>query len=458
MSKPNTSQKNLFDAYGQWRHSDWPVVSGPLLCLSPEAGALYHSLRAAAACSSDAVYIVMCLMSLLHQLLPVAVLGCSSERQESTWDVTSSRIDPLTLGSLVALAALLALQCMRPAAYKAHRRTALAVLAVVTLAGDVAMMRELSIRVVGPVGCMEGPSGTSGPTCVIRPSATQLATPDSDAWDHPGPAICSAASGTVAAGSSSGGAAHTAPWGGLAEALLVRSGVSMVLVHSAALSIDFQWRVAMQAAEVALIVKLGAPHLARALSCPRFLPLLRRLHAALWHGAVSVLMALAALPLPAEPSLSLHPRGALGAALRGGIEDPAVSGGRPADAHLALAMVVTTQIMLGLALPLWVIFLRERTSRSTFVRRLQGRAAHDSALAAAASAPPGAGGAPGACCCGDPSCDAGLARPSYTVQGLPDALLQCLFVSAHATCFLMATCAVWCSVNWAIHAAGVPLA
>ncbi|KAI8464068.1 MAG: hypothetical protein J3K34DRAFT_493149 [Monoraphidium minutum] len=422
-------------------------VVGPGLALRPDkAEAAYQRAGLRSACFSDTVY---CLLSVMVGLTPAAGGGGGGGGGAAAAPA-ALRGGPLAAGALAALAALLAVQLAAPALYMAHRRCALVLLAAATLAGDVAWLRASAAAAAaeaaaaGAGGFGGGGGGGGGGFGGGGGGFGGGGSGGSGGGGLGGAGACvgGGGGGGGGGGSCAAPAAPAAPWGALADALLVRSGVTAACVHACVLALDFPWRAALQVAEVALIMAHTTLPLAALVGGPAYLPPLRAAHDALRAALVRALSALAALPLP----LPLHAGGAGAAAAA---VAAAAAAARPAC--LPLAAVVTAQLALGLALPLWVAFLGERSRRCAFALALRRRAAHGAAAAAPPARPLGGGGAP--CCCGDAACGAGLPAGGYGVEGVPRPLLRALFLCAHALCFTVFACAVWLAAGLAADAA-----
>lgn len=411
-------------------------VTGVRLRLQPaRAEDAYQSLRLRSACFADTAYAAL---YVVVGLAPVAEGGGAPRGGPAAW------------AALALMGAVLLLQVFAPGFYIAHRRAALAALVAATLVGDVSWLRATGGAVAAaaqrvPQGLYGGGAGAAG----AGATAERLGA----AWDD---ATCDAAGAPRAA----------ATWGTLADALLVRSGVTVACMHAAMLALDFPMRVALQAAEMGLIMAHTTLPLARMLAAPAYAPLLRRLYTELRAALVRALVSLAALPLPLS---LLHPhhdggdghgRGhhhMLYATAAGGGGGTG-GGALPRAALLAeypsclpLTAVIAAQVALGLALPLWAAFLAERSRRCEFAQALRHHAAHDAAAAAACQQRPPPAGC--ACGCGDPLCGAGASLVAYSVQGMPRALLRALFLCAHALCFVIFSCAVWLAASLAGDAA-----
>ncbi|GBF99941.1 hypothetical protein Rsub_12634 [Raphidocelis subcapitata] len=214
-----------------------------------------------------------------------------------------------------------------------------------------------------------------------------------------------------------------ATWGGLADALLVRSGAAVLAAHAALLSLPPRPRLALALAEAALIARGTTLRLARQLAAGPYAALLARLHAAAAAQLAALLAALAALPPAAA-----------------GGPPPDAGGGPPPAPCLPLAVVATCQVALGLIAPLWAALLWERRRRSRFALQLQECAAHDAAARAATAAAAGAALPAAPCCCGDPHCPAAGGALSYRVAGVPPLLLRALFLSAHLLVLIFVVC------------------
>jgi hypothetical protein len=377
---------------------DRPVlVKGVLLHLAPDAAAAAyarHNLHSAV--GADIAFV---LASLLTQLSHLTAAAAGRAHR---------LVDPATAAPAALCLLLLAAQILRPGAYAARRRLALVLIVGATLAGDVAWLRSVA------------------------------------AW-------------AGAAGDLSAAAGADSPWWQLANILLIRSGVAVLVLHSAMLALDFPWRAALGAAELALCLAHTALPLARLLARPEHLAPLRRLHGAARRGAVAAVGMLAAVPWPTgygvagppPPAAPLPPLPTGG----GSAEEAAfAAAGLSLDPFasppscLPLSAVVTAQVGVGLVLPLWVAFLRERRRRCAYALALCQRAAHHRAAAAAAAAaaahPEPAAPPALLCACGDPACPAGVVLPTFTVRHFPAPLIRLLFAAAHGVCFLMALCAV----------------
>lgn len=367
---------------------------------SEEAAYQHARLRAAVSC--DAVYTSCCLLCFLVGLWPA--VGSESASSECAIEGTSRPgCNAFAPAAALLMLILLAIQIMLPTIYRAHRHTALAIMVLLMLAGDVCWLRSRAGAPPQSSTCGTDGHGSNG-TC--------------DVANEP-----------------------AASWTGLTDALLIRSGVSLVCMHAAMLQLDFAWRVAVHVLEVAIIIAHTTVPLARMLARPAHLRLLRRLHAVVYGGLIQTLAALAALPLPLPLPLK-HAHRANGAttAAELGASDSILLASRPAC--LPLAAVISAQVALGLVLPLWASFLWERASRSAFVSDLRRRTTHAAAAASLAIHPPRLPPAQ-PCCCGDPVCPVGMSHSEYTVQGVPAALLQALFLCAHALFFAMLSCLVW---------------
>lgn len=387
-----------------------PRVAGFLLHLHPDkAESTYQRLQLRSACSSDMLYVLCALLCVLVGLLPADGQDLNSAANPSAWPNLSSSGSPFAIGpaALTLLLLLLSVQLLSPAFYMQHRRAALVLVVLSTLAGDVCWLRAC-------------------PRTAPAPTLHELNCSINSSGDN------SSGSGTCSARD-----APVASWATLADVLLVRSGVSVACMHALMLALDFPMRIALHSSELALIMHHTTLPLARLLSGPRYLPPLRRLHTVLHTGLVRSLAALAALPL----HLPLPPLPVMAASPPSLLAPPGC---------LPLVTVSTVQITLGLLLPLWVAFLWERGARSSFALALRRRAAHDLAAAAAGPhrAPPSQ-----PCCCGDPVCTVGLSLTGYSVQGVPGALLRALFLCAHGVCFAVAACAVWFAANLVVQSA-----
>jgi len=371
-----------------------PRVSAPFLLLLPaSAERAYRHQRARAECAADAMYAVCC-------LLCSALSGLSA----------SPPRDPIAAAATFLLCVMLSLQCLLPATYMQHRRT---LLVLVTLAGDVSWLR----------------AWTCG-AAAERSSATSSIDGNLDS--------CGAVEGPLPA---------SEVYADLLHALLIQSGVSVAAFHALVLSLDLPWRLALHTTEVALIMHRTTVPLARLLSGPAYLPLMRQLYITVSGGMVSVLAALAALPLPLPLPLprvsSVWSATASGSSARGSLNRSGSITDQPAC--LPLATVITVQLCLGLVLPLWITFLVERSRRCSFALALRHASHHDAAAATALAAgsmrqmrPP-----PQPCECGAPLCGAGFTAAAYTVAGFPAAVLRALLAAAHAVCFLLLVCSAW---------------
>ena len=413
---------------------DAPRVASLLLRLHPPAvEAAYRRAQLRSACAADAAYVLCSLLCAAAAAMNGSGAGGGSD---------SAVADLLAAASTLVLACLLAFQLAAPAAYMRHRRAALAAMLAATLARDAAWLRAWT-----PTGAGAGVSAGMTAAAMTGDSAGGSGGGTCDAGGEAPLGNCSSGGTTAAPGAAAAAATAAAgSWGAVATLLLVDSGVSVLALRGLMLSLDLPWRAAFHLAEAALIMHRTAAPLARALAGPQALPLLARAHAALRDGALRALAALAALPLPAP------------LAARAGVAHllQPHSHSQPPPDCLPLAAVLTAQVCLGAALPLWAAFLGERGRRGAFARAARLAADHDAlAAAAAATAAADAQAAAGGpappplpppqqpCHCGDPHCRAALRPPALRVQGVPPAALAALLACAQGVCFLLFCCAVW---------------
>lgn len=409
-------------------------------------------------CTCDTIYMLTCLLSLLHRLSNVEFSGTSRPAEQRS---SHAAIDPLVLWTAAALLLLLFVHVILPATYAAHRRAALVVLVAITFAGDVTWLRssgggswESSSSGGGSRGGSSSSSLSSGIDskgdvgAVIGNTCSSRAFRDSNTAGGSG--VCSSNSTSRSVGAT---AVHpplsgrTASWALLADALLIRSGVMVVCMHAVMLSLELPWRIAMQHAEVALIMSHTTLPLARFLSTPAYVPLLIQLHAALKDSLSASLVALAGLPLPVQLVQRAQCDGTCAEA--------------PVPTCLPIATVLTVQLVLGLALPLWIAFVWSSCasgtcacsslasgSGSTAWHGGGGGAAVGGDAAPAASCRQQGGSSGGSCGRGDGrgggTC---CPLPLFFVQGVPQSLLTVLLGAANSVIFVLLTCAIWGLIN-----------